>query len=401
MDDEPAVKSSTRRAWSTKKKDKAPKGVCRHPSGGWAIRYTCGAGHIHKEHVGRVKQDAKDARDERHLRAKREPGWCPVVEMQHARAQAKEAQRRERARVSFSDHAEDFIGWAKIHHRSWAKDDSRLSRVKPVLGEKKLDEITTADIEHFLASLREGDKAVAPATVNRYRDLLSGLFKRAKRLGLVPTNPVQGIPKLKEAGGRMVYLPPGTRARPAFEEEALAGALPKGLRPLFTVAVHTGLRWSEQAALRWKNVDMLNGTLTVARSKNGDGRVVPLNEVARSVLLDRSLNRQRPQDGDEHVFDAAYRTTARAFNKAVNAAQAKLREAGKDATLLTGYTWHCNRHTFASRLVMSGADLLSVQRLGGWRTLSMVQRYAHLAPDHLRAAVDRLVSAQAPELARN
>ena len=65
-----------------------------------------------------------------------------------------------------------------------------------------------------------------------------------------------------------------------------------------------------------------------------------------------------------------------------------------DASLLEGYTWHCNRHTFASRLVMAGVDLLSVQRLGGWRTLSMVQRYAHLAPDHLRAAVERLTVAE-------
>src|SRR5262245_36487980 len=94
------------------------------------------------------------------------------------------------------------------------------------------------------------------------------------------------------------------------------------------------------------------------------------------------------------VFDAAYRNTARAFDKAVKAAQAKLRGAGKDGSLLTGYTWHCNRHTFASRLVMAGADPLTVQKLGGWRTLSMVQRYAHLAPDHLRAAVERLSGAE-------
>jgi site-specific recombinase XerD len=86
----------------------------------------------------------------------------------------------------------------------------------------------------------------------------------------------------------------------------------------------------------------------------------------------------------------AYRTAARMFDRSVKAAQAALRDAGKDASLLEGYTWHCNRHTFASRLVMAGVDLLSVQRLGGWRTLSMVQRYAHLAPDHLRAAVERL-----------
>ena len=58
---------------------------------------------------------------------------------------------------------------------------------------------------------------------------------------------------------------------------------------------------------------------------------------------------------------------------------------------LDGYTWHCNRHTFTSRLVMAGVDLRSVQDLSGWRSLAMVQRYAHSAPEHLHEAVERLV----------
>jgi len=56
---------------------------------------------------------------------------------------------------------------------------------------------------------------------------------------------------------------------------------------------------------------------------------------------------------------------------------------------LEDYTWHGNRYTFASRLVMAGVDLRTVQELGGWRTFQMVQRYAHLASDHLRGAVER------------
>ena len=51
--------------WSTRKKDVAPRGVYRHRSGMWAIRFTCGAGHIHKEQVGRVKSEAIDGRNER------------------------------------------------------------------------------------------------------------------------------------------------------------------------------------------------------------------------------------------------------------------------------------------------------------------------------------------------
>src|SRR5262245_1800368 len=386
----------TRGPWSTRKRDKAPRGVYQHKSGMWAIRFTCGAGHIHKEQVGRVKTDAMDIRNERRARGHREPGWCPLKESQQARAQAKEAQRRERARVSFADHTKDFIGWAKVNHRSWAKDDSRLSRVIPALGSKKLDEITTADVERFLASLREGKRPVSAASVNRYRDLLSGLFKRAIRLGLVAANPVRGIPKLREAGRRLTYLPPD-----GVEEAELLEALPPELRPLFTVSLHTGLRWSEQIGLRWRDVDSLNGVITVERSKNGTSRRVQMNRVVSSVLVDLATQRKGTYDPDASIFSGAYRTAARSFSQAVSRAQASLRAAGKDASKLDGYTWHSNRHTFASRLVMTGADLRTVQELGGWKTLSMVQRYSHLSRRHLQAAVDRLVPQDAPELARN
>ena len=296
--------------WSTRKKDVAPRGVYRHRSGMWAIRFTCGAGHIHKEQVGRVKSEAIDWRNERRARSRREPG--PLVEARRARDQAKESKRREQARVSFAEHTRDFIQWAKVNHRSWAKDDSRLSRVTPVLGDKKLDEITTADVEHFLASLREGERAVSPASVNRYRDLLSGLFKRAMRLGLVASNPVRGIPKLREVGRRLVYLPPD-----GDEEAALRDALASELRQLFTVSLHTGLRWSEQMALRWRDADVLSGLITVGRSKNGSIRQVPMNSVVRSVLFDLGARRQRPNDPEEPIFVGAYRTVARAFSQAV------------------------------------------------------------------------------------
>lgn len=55
------------------------------------------------------------------------------------------------------------------------------------------------------------------------------------------------------------------------------------------------------------------------------------------------------------------------------------------------YAWHCNRHTFASRLVMAGVDLRTVAQLMGHKTIQMTMRYAHLAPDHKQNAVERLV----------
>jgi hypothetical protein len=61
---------------------------------------------------------------------------------------------------------------------------------------------------------------------------------------------------------------------------------------------------------------------------------------------------------------------------------------------IEGYSWHCNRHTFASRLVMAGVDLRTVAELLGHRTLQMVMRYSHLAPEHQASAVDRLVMSE-------
>lgn len=57
---------------------------------------------------------------------------------------------------------------------------------------------------------------------------------------------------------------------------------------------------------------------------------------------------------------------------------------------LESFTWHCLRHTFASRLVMAGVDIRTVQELMGHKTIAMTVRYAHLAPKHTLAAVERL-----------
>jgi integrase len=369
------------RAWSRRKKDDAPRGIRRHPSGGWAIRYTCGAGCLHKEKVGALKNDATRLYHERRNRARSEPGWCPVVDTRQARQRVQAAEARERARVTFASYAtDDYRPWARKQHRSAATTESQVMRLVGEFGALKLDEVTTAVVERFLNKLED---RVSAATVNRYRDRLSGMFKRAMRLGLVTNNPVTGIPKLKESSGRVAYLT-------AADEQAVHDALPVELRALFTVSVHTGLRWSEQVGLTWANVDLHAGAITVRHSKNGGSRHVPINSVVRSVLFDLSLHREHIDDPSVRVFACRHAQADKFFPKAVNAAQEALRAAGVAAGGLDGYTWHGNRHTFASRLIMAGVDQRTVQELGGWKSLKMVQRYSHLAPGHLHDAVERL-----------
>lgn len=373
---------------NTRKKDNAPRGVFRPRSGVWGIRFTCGAGCIHEETVGPIKGDAVRAYHERRNRVHDEPGWCPRIEREQARAAAKALAARERERLTFRGYADRYLRWAEDQHRSYQTTKSQVEALIEVFGDRKLDEITTADVEPFLAGLREGSSSpskrkLTPATVNRYRDRLSGMFRQAIRWDVAASNPLTGIAKAKEPSGRVVYLL-------LHEEAAIRDALSSELRPLFAVSVQTGLRWSEQINLRWRDVDLHTGIITVPRSKHGEARHIPINSVVRSVLFDLSLRRQHPDDPDERVFPCRYRQPDKFFPKAVERAQGALREAGKDGSRLDGYTWHGNRHTFASRLVMKGVDLRAVQELGGWKTLKMVVRYGHLSPDHLRAAVERL-----------
>ena len=161
----------------------------------------------------------------------------------------------------------------------------------------------------------------------------------------------------------------------------------------FGVRAGAFVRWSEQRTLKGRDVDLLAGFVTVPPGKNGRSRQVPMNSVVRAVLPDLATQRARTDDPHELVCACSYREPDKFFPAAVERARQALEAEGQPTGHLEAYTWRGNRHTFASRLVMAGVDLRTVQQLGGWQSLAMVQRYAHLAPDHLRAAVERLVRA--------
>jgi integrase len=149
------------------------------------------------------------------------------------------------------------------------------------------------------------------------------------------------------------------------------------------VALHSGMRRSEQyltsecpeGGLRWGNIDFRNGLLTIPRSKHGGIRHIPMNSLLRSTL--GALQKRAASD---YVFPGEI--PSRWFTAAC-----------KDVGILD-FTWHSLRHTFASRLVMAGVDLRTVQELMGHRTITTTMRYAHLAPAHQAEAVERLVSTQ-------
>jgi site-specific recombinase XerD len=143
--------------------------------------------------------------------------------------------------------------------------------------------------------------------------------------------------------------------------------------PEFVLALNTGLRLSEQYGLHWENVSLPLRMLTIPRSKNGFMRHVPLNKAAV-----QALEELRKQHKDSEFVCGGARAPRRWFEAVL--ANAKV----------ASFSWHCLRHTLASRLLLAGVDLRTMQELLGHKTIGMTVRYAHLAPKHTLAAVERL-----------
>ena len=146
-------------------------------------------------------------------------------------------------------------------------------------------------------------------------------------------------------------------------------------------AIYTGLRQGEELDLQWPQVDLFRKTMTILEQKNEGKDTLPLNNKAWEVLKSRAKVRHLNTD---LVFCTAKGTRMSARNL-LRAFYAATERAG-----LKGLRWHDLRHTFATRLVQEGTDIYTVQRLGRWKDISMVKRYAHHSPESLRSGIGAL-----------
>ena len=275
----------------------------------------------------------------------------------------------------------------------------RLARVMRTFGDRRLTEITTAEIERFLRGLdRIG---LAARNVNSHRQALANVFEYACRADTfaLPANPVRGVEKRREDYTK----PPDTftaeqilaLARAAREGQHVNGgrrwaSAEKDVEQeranaqdaaLYTVAGFTGLRQGELRALRWKHVRFADRTIVVvagmsagedSSTKSGKWRAVPLPREA-FVVLDELSRRGWFTSPEDYVFcgpagrpldDSALR---RRFNTA------------REAAGLPPLPFHHLRHTFAT-LAIRGLDPATVQSLLGHSKITTTERYLHARP---------------------
>jgi integrase len=130
--------------------------------------------------------------------------------------------------------------------------------------------------------------------------------------------------------------------------------------------------------LQWKQISLERRHLWVGadQHKNGTAHSVPLNQAAMDVLM------RRQWDHPAFIFTYDGKPVVQVNTKAWRKA---LQRAG-----IHDFRWHDLRHTFATWYREAGTPTHELQRLGGWKTQSMVERYAHVAPEGLQSAANRL-----------
>lgn len=270
---------------------------------------------------------------------------------------------------------DQYLPWAQAHKKTWRCDlYNYQTHLAPRFGRKRLDAISSLDVERMKLELRKGTskqgKPYSMATIKHQLVLLNRLYHLAKKWELYKgDNPLDQVdfPRLdnhrteflsdEEADRLMTTL----NSWPCRESAALVK---------FTL--FTGLRRSELFKLTWDDVDFERGIITLREPKGGKTQTLPVSPQALEVL--RSLEVRSP-----YVFPGKNGRQRTDFK----GPWLRIRQA---AGLPSNFRFHGLRHHFASTLVSNGVDLSIVQALLTHKDARTTQRYSHLKPGAMREA---------------
>lgn len=302
---------------------------------------------------------------------------------------------------------EQFEPWARVHHRDHLNGVRAIRTSFADLLPLRMDEIDHRRVENLRMSwISRGN---TPATANRNIQRIKGLLSRAVEWGVLTEHPLAKLRRLKtDQRGRVRYLTTeemtALRVAMTAREETIRAERDSAnawrrernqklmpdlrkvvfadhLKPLVLLSINTGMRRGEVFNLQWSDVNFKGKILTVegGTSKSGQTRHLHLNKEAFQVLSD-----WRDQQGISSGFVFPSDKGGRLDN---------VKKSWTGLLNLAGikdFRWHDLRHTFASMLVMAGAQLNTVRELLGHSDITTTLRYAHLAPDAKAAAVELL-----------
>ena len=231
-------------------------------------------------------------------------------------------------------------------------------------------------------SLKNG---LSPATVNRYATVINSVLNFARNdLNISP----ERIKKEKVKNQVIFMLT--DKVRPL-----LLKCYSDHARPIFIVFAYQGLREQENLQLQWEDVDFKRALLFIRRSKNGEPRQIPMHKKTWWVLARQWIKQKKPTSGNVWLNNKRKpytdtRKTGCGGSPIRKAHILALQRLKRDYGINLKMRCHDWRHDFASRMVMAGVDLITLQRIGGWKSLDMVKRYATMSQKHESDAINKI-----------
>lgn len=259
----------------------------------------------------------------------------------------------------------------KSYYKNW---------IESVIGHIPIRDLVPFHVQGIRKKLLDAEKT--PRTIQYCLAIVRQVWNTAVRDGLVsgpsPTRNVKA-PEIDNARVRFLSV---------AEADTLLAALKAKSEKTYRISLlslHTGMRFGEIANLRWGDIDIDRGIITILQSKNKRTRYAFMTVVVKDLFS--KMTAGKPED-----FVFLDRKGQKLFDIS-NVFQRIVDEIGFNAGVedpKRKVVFHTLRHSFASLLVENGTDLYTVQKLLGHQTLSQTTRYAHLSNGALRNAVDRL-----------
>ncbi len=252
----------------------------------------------------------------------------------------------------------------------------------------KEKKIPVQKVDHHIVRAYLGAlaKHCRKSSIGRKLAALKGFFRYLLREGRIERDPLSAFGTPKQEKPLPVFLSVDDMFRLLGSVQGV-GALEIRDRAMLEVFYSTGIRVSELVGLNWGDIDFQLGILRVM-GKGSKERIVPVGEVALQALRDYGIEQGkkwgRAAKGETPVFlnrlgkKITTRSVARIVEKHLRATGIPVRMGP-----------HGLRHTFATHLLNSGADLRVIQEMLGHASLSTTQRYTHVNLDQLTAVYDR------------
>lgn len=249
--------------------------------------------------------------------------------------------------------------------------------------ERSPDQISACEVLEFFDYLRR-QRHNGPAAINRQVTVLRNFYRAMVALGhLEPrNNPLAYFPKIKAAPRKLPVTLTEEEVRRLIELPSTDNVLGLRDRALLTLLYGTGIRASECAGLRDKDIDWQDCTIRVT-GKGGHERTIPLNAEVVHILQQYRLAR-----GVFPGQDAFFRSRE-GGEMSRNAIYERVRTNARRARIEKRVSPHRLRHTFATHLIQAGVGLVTVRDLLGHRLITSTQIYIHLTAHDLRKAADK------------